>query len=63
MGGPEIKRETLSTSNFKQHTITIFKNTLSIMVSPRTLSVIIKKQVLASIDGKIKNIIHRTPQS
>jgi len=32
------------------------------MVSPRPLSVIIKKQVLASIDGKLKNIIHPTPQ-
>jgi len=33
------------------------------MVSPRTSSMIIKKQVLALIDGKIKNIIHPTPQS
>jgi len=33
------------------------------MFSSRTLSVIIKKQVLASIDGKIKNIIYPTTQS
>jgi len=41
----------------------MFKNTLSIIVSPRTLSMIIKKQFLASIDSKIKNIIHPTPQN
>jgi len=33
------------------------------MFSCRTLSVIIKQQVLASNYGKIKNIIHPTPQS
>jgi len=31
------------------------------MVSPRTLLMIIKKHVLASIGGKIKNIIHPYP--